>query len=176
MIVRYCSRCDTEFQPHIVRCSDCGGDLEDRDPDAVPAETTGAAPQEEAVGGEFVTIASGLTVLKAEVAARQLGAAGIPFHVGARGYDFTVEVKKEDQAAARQVLVRARAIPRPASADEPAVAETGGPCPACGDPVAAGSQECASCGLSLGSDAAVCDKCGSELDPPWAPCPRCSPE
>jgi hypothetical protein len=94
--------------------------------------------------------------------------------VGAHGYGFVLAVRKQDQLATRQILVRTHAIPRESLEDQPAVAETGGPCPACGDPVASGSSECASCGLSLSSEAAVCDQCGAELVPPWEPCKRCS--
>ena len=172
MMVRYCQRCDTEFQPHVVRCSDCGGELEDQDPDAATVDNQ-AKVQGETAGGEFVTVATGLSAGKAERAARRLGVAGIQFRVGTQGYGFFLGVRKEDEPAARPILLRARAIPMEPLQDQPAVAETGGPCPACGDPVAAGSRECSSCGLSLSSEAAVCDQCGAELDPPWAPCRQC---
>jgi len=178
MMVRYCRRCDTEFQPHIVRCSDCGGELEDRDPesDAAVAEHDAldpAAAEADTAAGEFVAVATDLTSEKAERVARRLGDAGIPFRVGAHGYGFTLAVREQDKAAARPILLRARAIPREPQADQPAVAESGGPCPACGDPVAAGAKECPGCGLSLSSEAAVCDRCGAELADPWRPCPRC---
>ncbi len=171
-MVRYCRRCDTEFQPHVVRCSDCGGELEDQYPDAATDDSR-AQVQEETPDGEFVTVARDLSAGKAELVARSLGDAGIPFRVGARGYGFVLAVRTQDQPATREILLRTRAIPREPLGDQPAVAETGGPCPACGEPVAAGSRECASCGLSLGSEAAVCDECGAELVPPWEPCKRC---
>jgi uncharacterized protein with PIN domain len=172
MMVRYCRRCDTEFQPHVVRCSDCGGALEDQ-----YAGATGdiqAPVQEETTDAEFVTVATDLSAGKAELVARRLGGAGIQFRVGAHGYGFVLAVRKQDQPATRQILSRARVIPREPRQDQPAVAETGGPCPACGDPVAAGSRECSSCGLSLGSEAAVCVQCGAELIPPWEPCKQCT--
>ena len=170
-MVRYCRPCDTEFQPHIVRCSDCGGELEDQDPDA----SGDMSPvQEETTDAEFVTVATDLSAGKAELVARRLGRAGIQFRVGARGYGFVLAVRAQDQPATRQVLLRTRAIPSELVQDQPAVAETGGPCPACGDPVAAGSRECPSCGLSLGSEAAACDQCGAELVPPWEPCKQCT--
>jgi uncharacterized protein with PIN domain len=172
-MVRYCRRCDTEFQPHVVRCSDCGGELEDQYPEAVTGDSQPQV-QEETPDGEFVTVATDLSAGKAELVARSLGRAAIPFRVGAHGIRFVLAVRKQDQPATRQILLRARAIPRESLQDQPAVAETGGPCPACGDPVASGSTECASCGLSLGSEAAVCDQCGAELVPPWEPCKRCS--
>jgi hypothetical protein len=172
MMVRYCPRCDTEFQPHIVRCSDCGGELEDQYPDAA-ADESPVQVQAETEDAEFVTVATDLSSGKAELVARSLGRAGIPFRVGARGIRFVLAVRKQDQPATRPILLRARAISRESLLDQPAVAETGGPCPACGDPVASGSKECASCGLSLSSEAAVCDRCGAELVPPWAPCKRC---
>src|SRR5439155_6288412 len=138
MIVRYCRRCDTEFQPHVVRCSDCGGELEDQYPEAATDDSQAQVPEETA-DGEFVTVATDLSAGKAELAARRLGRAGIQFRVGAHGYGFVLAVRKQDQPATRQILSRARAIPRESLQDQPAVAETGGPCPACGDPVAAGS-------------------------------------
>ncbi|SRR6266851_9051754 len=172
MMVRYCRRCDTEFLPHVVRCSDCDGELEDQYPDAATDDSR-AQVQEETPDGEFVTVATDLSSGKAELVARSLGRAGIPFRIGAHGYGFVLAVRKQDQPATRQILVRTHAIPRESLPDEPPVAETGGPCPACGDPVASGSKECASCGLSLSSEAAVCDQCGEELVPPWQPCKRC---
>ena len=30
MRTRYCTNCEEEFRPEILRCSDCGGELEDR--------------------------------------------------------------------------------------------------------------------------------------------------
>jgi len=173
MTVRYCRRCDTEFQPHIVRCSDCGGELEDQYPESATVDSHPQV-QEATADGEFVTVATDLSAGKAELVARRLGDAGIPFRVGARGYAFVLAVRKEDRPAAQPILLRARAIPRESLPDEPAVAETGGPCPACAEPVAAGSQECSSCGLSLGSEAVLCDQCGAELVPPWEPCRQCS--
>ena len=171
-MVRYCRSCDTEFQPHIVRCSDCGGELEDHDPDAVTDAPPAPVP-EEAADDEYVTVATDLSAGKAEVVARKLGEAGIRFRVGTRAYGFVLTVPPQDQPAARQILLRARAIPLEPLRDQPAVAETGGPCPACGDPVAAGSSECSSCGLSLSADA-ICDQCGAELFPPGEPCRQCS--
>ena len=172
MMVRYCRSCDTEFQPHVVRCSDCGGELEDQDPDAI-ADGPPVPVTEEAADDEFLTLATGVSMGKAEVVARKLGEAGIRFRVGASGFSFSFSVRAQDQAATRQILLRARAIPLEPLQDQPAVAETGGPCPACGDPVAAGTSECPSCGLSLSSEAAVCDQCGAELVPPWEPCRQC---
>jgi uncharacterized protein with PIN domain len=172
MMVRYCRRCDTEFEPHIVRCSDCAGELEDQYPDAATGDSQ-APVQEETADVEFVTVARDLSTGKAELVARRLGRAGIQFRIGAHGYGFVLAVRKEDQPATRQILLRARAIPREPLQDQPAVAETGGPCPACGEPVASGSRECPGCGLSLSSEAAVCDQCGAELVPPWEPCKRC---
>ena len=172
MMVRYCRRCDTEFQPHIVRCSDCGGELEDEYPEVARGDSQ-AQVQEESPDVEFVTVATDLSSGKAELVARSLGRAGIPFRVSAHGIRFTLAVRKQDQPATQQILLRTRAIPRESLQDQPAVAETGGPCPACGDPVASGSKECASCGLSLSSEAALCDRCGAEREPPSEPCKRC---
>jgi ribosomal protein L40E len=173
MMVRYCRRCDAEFQPHIVRCIDCGGELEDQDPEAATDDSQAQVP-EEAADGEFVTVATDLSAGKAELVARRLGLAGIQFRIAALRYGLDITVREEDRPAARQILLRARAIPRESLQDQPAVAETGGPCPACGEAVAAGSLECSSCGLSLGSEAAVCEECGAELVPPSEPCKRCS--
>ena len=177
MIVRYCRRCDEEFQPHIVRCSDCGGELEDQYPDSATVEDQ-ARIEDGAAESEFETVARDLSARKAELVARRLGDAGIPFRVAAQsygqGFGFVLSVRKQDEPATRQILGRARALPRSAPEDEPAVGEAGGPCPACGDPVAAGAKECSGCGLSLGSEeAGICDRCGAELVPPWEPCKQC---
>ena len=172
-MVRYCRRCDTEFQPHVARCSDCGGELEDQHPDVT---VDGPAPvQEEATAdATFVTVATDLSASKAERVARKLGGAGIQFRIGARGYHFVLAVPEDDQAAARLILLRARAIPREPVQDQPAVGETGGPCPACSDFVAGGSTECPGCGLNLGAETEVCEKCGGEVVPPGEPCKQCA--
>src|SRR5713101_547158 len=102
MMVRYCRRCDTEFLPHVVRCSDCDGELEDQYPDAATDDSR-AQVQEETPDGEFVTVATDLSSGKAELVARSLGRAGIPFRIGAHGYGFVLAVRKQDQPATRQI-------------------------------------------------------------------------
>jgi len=123
MIVRYCRRCDEEFQPHIVRCSDCGGELEDRYPDSATVEDQ-ARIEDGAAESEFETVARDLSARKAELVARRLGDAGIPFRVAAQsygqGFGFVLSVRKQDEPATRQILWRARALPRSAPEDEPA--------------------------------------------------------
>jgi hypothetical protein len=174
MTVRYCRSCDTEFQPHVVRCSDCGGDLEDAWPDEEGSAVAMAPPPVEQPAAEYVLVARDLTPRLAARAGRKLTAAGIPFRLDApTHYGFQLGVPAEHMAAATAVLEKARAIPRQPSPDEPAVGETGGPCPACGALVTAGAAECPDCGLGVGTvdEAVTCRRCGSTLRSPDEPCP-----
>src|SRR6476646_5403094 len=99
MMVRYCPRCDTEFQPHIVRCSDCGGELEDQYPEAATGDRQAPVP-EDATDGDFMTVATDLSAGKAELVARRLGLAGIQFRVAALRYGLDIAVREEDRPAA----------------------------------------------------------------------------
>src|SRR5437868_1106583 len=94
MMIRYCPSCDEEFRPEILRCSDCGGDLVDRDPEALEAGGTAEAPQ--GMGGaggasagpevEYATVLRDLTSEEVKHWSKRLARAGIPFRLTVQGY------------------------------------------------------------------------------------------
>jgi len=180
MIVRRCRNCGEEFQPHVSVCSDCGGPLEDHDPDvaAPPVEDPPAPVDRRGAVGTAVKVemlGSLMSSEEAEACADVLARNGLPYYLDVnRDRTFRLSVPLDHAEAAARLLQDAGAIPR--RADTPAVAVEGGPCPACGAHVDAGSRECPDCGLSLGQEAPTCAKCGTELDAPWTTCPRCGGE
>jgi len=178
MVVRRCRNCGEEFEPHVTVCSDCGGPLEDHDPDAPAAAPLAAPPapvdRRGAVGTavKVEILASLMSSEEAERCADVLARNGLPYYLDVnRGSTFRLSVPLDRAGEAARLLQDAGAIPR--MAETPAVAVAGGPCPACGAQVDAGARECPDCGLSLGQEAPTCAKCGTELDAPWAACPRC---
>jgi hypothetical protein len=177
MMVRHCRVCDTEFQPHVVRCSDCGGPLEDVWPDLeeAPSRPENDAIEETSPPGDYVVVARDLAPGTAEHIGRDLGAADIAFRLAiVRHHGLELSVRSADAAAATVILEKAQAIPAQPDPDQPAVGEVGGPCPACGAAVTAGATECPECGLGVASPPATCALCGSELPSPWEPCRACA--
>jgi hypothetical protein len=147
--VRRCPECAEEFQPHVVSCSDCGAPLEDA-VEGQPIERRDAAPA--AADGPFVPLTGIVEMQDALDAGQALAATSVRFRLlpVPRRAGLKLEVHEQDAAAATALLVQAGLLP-PLD-DSPAVGEDGGPCPACGTHVAAGSIECAECGLVLGGD------------------------
>ncbi len=172
MQIRYCPECDEEFQPHIERCSDCGGALESRSDEDLARERQEQDSESLPTPEEAVIVVRGVEAAEARAIAFDLHAAGIPFWLrgGRRGID--VHVKSDDRQAATAILERAGILPAQSSSDV-AVAETGGPCPACGANVAAGIVECPTCGLAFAFETAVCGDCGEEVPPGSERCPDC---
>ena len=172
--IRRCPDCGEEFQPHVVQCSDCGAPLEsvfEGDPLLEQrAEATGAAP----APAELALLVRGLTPGEADQAAQHLAAAGIPIRLALDRDGLRLGVAREQLVPARSILGRAGVLPEQPDAAEGAVAEEGGPCPACGDHVAPGTAECAGCGLQL-AGAFQCPRCGTELLTPSEACPACAP-
>jgi hypothetical protein len=175
VIVRYCAECDTEFQPHVLRCSDCGGELEDRWPDEETSDGGSETIEDVVPEGEYLVLVRNLAPAEAEQMASELAAAGIPFRLNApTHHGLQLGVRTTDAGEAQMILERSGALPPQPNLGEAPVSETGGPCPACGAHVAPGSAECPNCRLALGSDPATCPTCGSELGAPWESCTRCS--
>lgn len=177
VLVRYCLACKAEFQPHVVRCSDCGAELVDRwlDEDVgVAAELVPEAePPEPQVPNEACVIVAGdLLWEEAERAARQLRRAGVSFQVLAQGYGLGIGVPEDEVGAARDLLEKLRILP-PSLVNGDAVGQVGGPCPACGAPARAGAEECEECGLRIGSCPDACPECGETLEDPGEVCGRC---
>jgi hypothetical protein len=121
-------------------------------------------------------LASRLTPGMAARAAQALSQAGLRFSlVSDPRQGLRLGVALEDKPEALAILERADVVPKQPDPAEAAVAEEGGPCPACGDRVAPGTTECPGCGLQL-SGAYPCRHCGFDLDPAEEACPTCGRE
>jgi hypothetical protein len=172
MILRYCPECDEEFQPHVERCSDCGGELEDRTEEDLAREREEQSTDAPQIPEDAVVVVRGVDPGTARAIAFDLHGAGIPFWLGGGRRGIEVRVRSEDRQAACVVLERAGVLPAQATSDE-VVAASGGPCPACGVHVDAGVSECPTCGLGLADETVVCRGCGEEVVLSAGRCPSC---
>jgi len=174
MHTRYCPTCDEEFRPEILRCSDCGGDLEDREEgkEAHEAERSVAVPVPLASDDERV-VSSLRDAASLNEAAACLAGASVPFRATQLAKGFHLLVRSEDASAARAALERDGLTvvyePLPSAGAEEDV------CPACGASVPPGVLECPECGLVVGAEAARCESCGTPLGPTDVQCPTCHP-
>ena len=175
MHVRYCPECDQEFRPHVERCSDCGGPLEDQFGDSEGAASEAAARSRgELPPGEYLPLLHRSSAAAIEPCAARLGQAAIPFKVDVRpGYGgFDLKVRAEDGPEAVRLLAEALGED---PAHEAAALSAGreGHCPACAAPLHPGASECPECGLGLAHELPACGTCDGELDPATGRCPRC---
>ena len=161
--VRVCRECGEEYRPEIVRCADCGGELEDRY-DGEGEESLAHPAPEEAAAAElagyrvlFVTPRAADLVPLAErlrdthvdyrLAEQPAAAEGAPPR-------YALLVQDADAAGALGTLADLVA-PHEDAADVHAVETRFDPgrgyvqCPACGAEAAPGAAECADCGLGL---------------------------
>lgn len=178
MHTRYCPSCEEEFRPDILRCSDCGGDLEDRYEEddgegsrAEKAET--AAPDLPEPPVEYHPIFACRDSQSLKEAAGCLAAASIPFRATGSGSGFQLHVRAQDEPTALVALRGREGTAGPDDESQPFVGAEGGVCPACGANVPAGVLECPGCALVVGAEAARCDSCGSPLGPADVQCPVC---
>jgi ribosomal protein L40E len=188
-LVRICRDCGEEYRPDAVRCSDCGGELEDRqlDDDGNPIdddepETPPAPTVERRI--VFVAPRASEVVPLAEA----LREAGIEYHLAEQppadegaGARYALLVAEEDAARALSALAPLIA-PEEANEELSAVESRFEPgrgylaCPACGAAQSPGATECADCGLTLGvaeEGAPACARCNAPLPEPGAACPAC---
>ncbi len=179
MHTRYCVNCEEEFRPEILRCSDCGGELEDRYEEEDDGEGSSAArdepgaPEVLETAGDYQPVFNTMSSSSMKEAAECLADAAVQFRAtGYRG-GFQLLVRSEQLSAARAALEgRAGTITVDEGA-EPSVGFQGGVCPACGAKVPAGVLECPGCALVVGAEAARCASCGSLLGPADVQCPVC---
>jgi hypothetical protein len=184
MHTRYCLNCDEEFRPEILRCSDCGGDLQDRyedeGADERPAGEGQVAGEESAGEGEVPVppdderlVSSVVDAASLKEAAACLASASVPFRATRLTKGFHLLVRPENASAARAALEREGLDvvydPQPSAGAEEVV------CPACGASVPCGVLECPGCGLVVGAEAARCESCGTPLEPTDVQCPTCHP-
>ena len=161
--VRVCRECGEEYRPDVLRCADCGGELEDRFPGQEEAASPRPAAEEPtakpaAVRALFVTSHAADLVPIAE----RLREAGIQYRLGeasgrAEGAPsrYGVFVSEENAAEALKSLAGlvAHGGAQAAQDVEAGFDKEQGyvECPACGTQTAAGPTECPECGLVLGA-------------------------
>src|SRR5262245_29203852 len=116
MIVRRCRNCGEEFEPYVAGCSDCGGPLEDHDPDAPAAPSPPAPADRRGASGtavKVVLLAAQLSPEEAEECGDVLGEKDIPFLLDVnRDGTFRLGVPLDHAEAAARLLQDAGAIPR----------------------------------------------------------------
>jgi ribosomal protein L40E len=197
--VKICRDCGEEYRPQALRCTDCGGELEERqldddgtlfDPEPVGEAEAAAqaegAPQAEAAGRVlFVTPRANELVPLAEA----LRAEGLAYHLlerpahregAAPSYALVVP---EDVAAAALRTLAPLVAPGHDAAEVEGIEARFEPergyvrCPACAAEQPPGAAECGECGLTLGTleeeELAACPRCGAPLPSADTPCSAC---
>lgn len=165
--VRVCRDCGEEYRPGIVRCADCGGELEDRYPGQETAAAAAAEPHAEAAGAELAghrVLYQSPRATDLVPLAERLRAAAIDYRLaeqpgGAEGAPprYAVVVRDGDARAALAAVSDLLAAGE-GDADLHAVETRFDPergylqCPACGTTPPAGAVECPECGLGLGGE------------------------
>jgi hypothetical protein len=164
MHVRICRDCGEEYRPDVVRCADCGGELEDRR-EGEEAAAPAPARREQAAAAELLGYrALFMTPRAADLVpmAERLREARLDYRLAEQPGTgegapprYALLVRDGDAASALRVLADIVA-PHEEAEDIHAVetrfdAEHGyRECPACGSRTAAGTVECPECGLGLG--------------------------
>ncbi len=150
---KICPRCESEYQPHIDKCADCGEAL------VLPEELEKAKEQRRLTGekkvDEKVVVREGELDWMSELREALIDA-GIPAEVrseddcgkGCCGSACRLVVSPEDleKAQARVEEYFMEVNPELRESNE---LMKEGKCPACGSPVGAGARECPDCGLPL---------------------------
>ena len=161
--VRICRDCGEEYRPDVVRCADCGGELEDRfegqeEPPAPGAATGEPAPSTPPVRALFVTSHAADLVPMAErlrEAEIEYRLAEAPGRVEGAPSRYGLFVSEEDADDALKALadVDAHGSAEAAQSVEAGFDKEQGylECPACGTRTSAGTGECPECGLALGA-------------------------
>ena len=165
--VRVCRDCGEEYRPEILRCADCGGELEDQYPGAgePAARTQEPVPDGELLGlrvlyqtpraTDLVPMAERLRQAEIEyrLAEQPGGAEGAPPR-------YVILVRDADAQGALAGVADLIA-PHEHAADVRAVETRFDPergyllCPACGATPPSGASECPECGLGLGGQEAA---------------------
>jgi hypothetical protein len=158
MHTRYCPNCNDEFRADIERCSDCGGELEDRydeEDGAPPPPSREQPPPEAPTPEEYRAVFSCNEGRPLKKAVAALTAAKVPFQTSGSATGFVLYVPETAVSAAAAALRgREGALVLPEDA-EPSVGPEGGPCPACSATIPAGAMECPDCGLMVGDEPEV---------------------
>ncbi len=165
--VRVCRECGEEYRPGVVRCADCGGELEDRfegqEGEAVvppkPPASDEPAPPPPHYRALFVTPHAADLVPMAE----RLREAGVEYRLAeapgrAEGAPSRYGLFVSEENAADALKALAGLLASHTGGDAAQGAEAGfdkeqgyRECPACGTQTSAGTGECPECGLVLGA-------------------------
>lgn len=153
-LVKVCRDCGEEYRPEVLRCADCGGELEARyesERRSWPRPARQALPAADArPGGDYRPIAWSARAADLTSLADRLVEAGVPFYLRPReaaagegpvGYEIRVR-QEEREAALRELEALTPAAPAPA--------REATSCPACGHALGPAAAECPDCGLALG--------------------------
>lgn len=165
--VRVCRECGEEYRPEIVRCADCGGELEDRYPGDEPKpKAEPELPAEPELVGYRVLFATARATDLVPMAERLREAAidcrlaeqpGVAKEAPPR---YALLVRDGDARKALEAVTDLIA-PHQDAADVHAVETRFDPergyvqCPACGTAPPPGATECPECGLGLGGEEAA---------------------
>jgi hypothetical protein len=166
--VRVCRDCGEEYRPEILRCADCGGELEDRypgrdEPAAPPPPDP--APAAELAGHRVLYQTARATDLvplaeRLRQAQVEYRLAEQPAAVEGAPPRYAIVVKDGDAQGALAALSELIA-PAEGAADVHAIETRFDPeqgylqCPACGATPPPGAPECPECGLGLGGGEAA---------------------
>ena len=165
--VRVCRDCGEEYRPEIVRCADCGGELEDRYPgdEPAPQPAQDTTPATELVGYRVLFMTARATDLvpmaeRLREVATPYRLAEQPGSVKGAPPRYAILVREGDARGALAAVTDLIA-PHEDAADVHAVETRFDPeqgyvqCPACGTAPAPGAAECPECGLGLGGEEAA---------------------
>jgi ssDNA-binding Zn-finger/Zn-ribbon topoisomerase 1 len=176
MQVRWCPECEEEYRPEIVHCADCGTLLVDRDDEVpLPAPSASSPAGSSLPPGDYRGIFATNRSAELEPMAKRLGAAGIPFQVGATGYQaFDLRVRVEERKRALECLKDLMPVVEESGPDRELIEESRSPqCPACEAKLPERVEECPECGLTLSPSEIDCDQCGTVFPGDEPRCPKC---
>lgn len=186
-MVRHCAHCDSDYEPEILTCPECGGSLDLRDEDAELIAQT--APPPEPPPGDYRSLYFSDRVEDLEPLAEELTRRSIPFRIDFSGEDkltlvphtrFDLRVREEERSLAKEAL---SSIPEASDLEiSDAAAEKGFDpqrgyrnCPGCSAELPPAAAKCPECGLALGGslETLLCSACGWEVSTADTACPRC---
>jgi hypothetical protein len=184
--VRVCRECGEEYRPDIVRCADCGGELEDvyDEEETGPRTRVETAPPPAPDLSDHRVIFETTRALDLVPLAERLREDEVPFRLAEKApagegvpVQFLLAVPEASARAALQTL--APLLGMGGEGEDLHAVETAYEagrgyvrCPACGTETV-GAAECPECGLGLGGEAPACARCGAPLPDAGAECTVC---
>ncbi len=165
--VRVCRDCGEEYRPEILRCADCGGELEDVLPGASREAARTPPPEGPADTAGFHPLYQTSRATDLVPMVERLREAGVPSRLAEQRSDAEgappryVLLVPEAETRRALAAVTDLVAPHEAAADVHAVETRFDPdrgylqCPACGAEPPQGAAECPECGLGLSLDEAA---------------------